>query len=269
MHDQKRQVLATKQAELQRLIQTIENQKYSPLHMKALSTEENSLKNALTMLESEKNKIQTEAAETQVKLARYHKQKLDAIKKFNNFTFHTTKKLMQIPSIQINVNDFTIDPTDTNEKIHTVCSRLRQLNDNCAIVKRQHIEQIQQNKAKLIEYKTMYNQLFERQTEQLSNVQKADSRLTALKQECSDYESKGSTCTIKLKQEISEKIAEEHRIDAEINAAKAKILELEAKNKELFEDGERKAQEIIRTKQLLCMELDKLNDFIDDETDKI
>ncbi|XP_031633821.1 kinetochore protein NDC80 homolog [Contarinia nasturtii] len=271
VRDEKARILADKQVELQRLMQAVDNQKSIRLDMKQLTAQEMSLKNAKAMLQTEKDTIQAEAVDAQVKLARYQKLRMDAIKKFNDFTFHTTKKLMQIPSMQrknLNVNDFTIDPTDTHDTIQNICSRQRKLGDDCAQDKLQKIDKIQQNNDKLIEYKSLHNQLNDQFIAEMNQFQEANNKLIALKRKRSDFESNGSTCTNKLKRDIEEKIAIKAQITEEIAVLNAKAQELETQNREIFEDGERQAHEIIRNKQLLCDELDKFNEFLDDETDK-
>lgn len=269
IHDEKRRQLATKQTELNELMSKIDKQKYTILDMKQLIAKETSIKSSIAMLQAEINGIQTEAADAQVKLARYQKLKIDTIKKFNDFTFQIIKELVQCRSFQhLNVIDFTIDPIASFETIQNICHQLNGLNESCTIVKRQRIEQIQQNQIKLIDAKMEYNRLNEKYAEEMIKNQKVTKTLDDLNQKCLNYENNGNVSTVKLRREIDEKIAQKKYIDDEIHTVKMKAQKMELKNVQLFEAGEQKAQQIIRAKQMLCHEMDKLNQLIDKYNDK-
>ncbi|XP_055305943.1 uncharacterized protein LOC129570388 [Sitodiplosis mosellana] len=266
-YDEKARKLAAKKAELQNLMRQIENQTYTTLDIKQLIAKETSIKNSIAMIQNETGAIQVEAVDDQVKLARLQKLKMDGIQKFNEFTFHITKILMQSRSFQqLNIIDYTIDPTASTETIQNMCLRLNRLNEICAQVKQEHIKQIEQNKVALAEYKSQHSRLMEKYSNQMAVMQKANKKLEISNQKCANYETEGSSSVAKLKRVINEKIATKQRIDDEITVLRKKIDELEIKNVQLFEDGERQAYEIIQAKQTLCRELDELNNYIDDCT---
>lgn len=264
-HVEKARKLASKQAELQSLMHEIDHQKYSTLDIKQLMAKEISMKNSIAMIQNEKAAIQAEAADAQVKLARLQKLKLDAIRRFNEFTFTVTKTLVQSSPFQtINVNNYTIDPASSTETIENICHRLNKLHEKCTQIRRQNIEQIEQNKATLAEYKSQYNRLTQKYHEQTAHMQVANKRHDLLNQKCAHYEAEGPENAAKLKRLIDDKITTKKRIDEETAALRGKINELEIKNAQLMEDGERKAFEIIQAKYLLCRQLDELNDHLDD-----
>lgn len=267
-HDEKQRKLVAKQAEIQELMQQIENQKYTVLDVKQLMAKETSIKNSISMIQNANHVIQEEAADAQVKLARLQKLKLDSIKKFNEFTFNIIKILMQSQAFQqLNIIDFTIDPIASAETIQMMCLRLNRLNEKCTMVKQEYIQQIERNKVILTEYKSQFNRLKEMYADQSAKLQKANKKMEMLNQKFTNYKADESSNTAKLKREIAEKIATKQQIDDEIIALRKKAVEMEIKNIQLFEDGERQAHEIIRAKQTLCRELDELNKKIDDFTD--
>lgn len=268
--DNKKRMVAAGQARIKNLERQIANQPYTTLDIKQLVAKEKTIKSSISMIESETRSIESQATDTQVKLARLHKLKLDGIQKFNEFTFHVTKILMQSPTFQqLNVIDFTIDPTASGETIQNMCLRLNRLNEKCMLVKREQMEQIEQYKATLAEYKAQYNQLKQKYGEQKTKMQNANKKLEMLNQKRDNCELKGTSSAAKLERAIRNKIATKQRIDEEIAGLRKKISELEVKNVQLFEDGERQAFEIIHAKQKLCRELDELNNQIEDATFEI
>lgn len=267
-HDEKRRKLKAKQMEIQKLMQQIDHQKYTLLDVKQLMAKETSIKNSITMIQNANHVIQEEAADAQVKLARLQKLKLDSIKKFNEFTFNVIKILMQSQAFQqLNIIDYTIDPIASTETIQNMCLRLNRLNERCATVKQEYIQQIEQNKVTLAEYKSQYNRLKEKYADQKSKFQMANKNMEILNQKCTNYETDRSISMTKLRREITEKIATKQQIDDEIKMLRKKAEEMGIKNTQLFEDGERQAQEIVRAKQTFCQELDELNNKIDDFSD--
>lgn len=269
-HDEKSRNLAKKHADIKEMMYQIKHQKYSILDIKQLISKETSIKNAMAMIQQEKEMIEAEAADAQVKLARLQKLKLDIIKKFNDFTYNITKKLMQTHSFKnINVIELTIDPTATGNDIHQACLRLSQLNEKCVIAKNEYMEEIVQNKKKLDEYKGQYTRLNEKYKEQMIKYQKFNKQLDTLNQKFTEFKDNGTTNNARLQREIEEKIACKKRIGEEIDNLKKKIETLEEQNVKIFEDGERKAKKIIQQKHQLTKQLDELNGLIDDFTDRI
>lgn len=266
-HDDRARKLAAKQAELKQIMYKIQHQKYGILDIKQLIAKETSMKNAITMIQNEKETIEAEAADAQVKLARLQKLKLDIIRKFNDSTYHITKKLMQTHTFKnINVIDLTIDPAATEADILSTCLRLNQLYENCVIAKREYNEQIERSREKLEDYKSHYNRLTEKYTEQMITFQKANKNLDTLNQRYSQLEDEGTTNNAQLQREIQEKIDTKKRIEEEIERLRKKAEHLEVENVKIFADGERKAQDIIHEKQKLSQNIDKLSDLIDEHT---
>lgn len=263
-HDEKAKTLASKQAKIQELVRQIQHQKYSVIDIKQLLAKEMSIKNSIAMIQTEIEAIKIDAADSQVKLARAHKLKLDAIKKFNDLTFQITRKLVQCHSYaNLNVNDLTIDPTASNDDILKICQRVRLLNENCTLVKLDRTKRIQQNATKLTELRVHSNRLSQKYTEQKAICDEASHRLDAANQMHANYQSNGSSAAAKLQRDIADQISIKAKLDDEIVNLQRRAEQLTVENVELFNEAERKGYEIIREKQALCNQMDELNDFID------
>lgn len=266
-YDTKAQKLASKQVEIQKLTYQIQQQKYSVIDIKQLLAKETSIKNSIAMIQAETDAIKIDAANAQVKFARAQKLKLDVIKKFNDFTFQITQKLMQIHSYaNLNINDITIDPTASSETILTICSRVHHLKENCAIVKKEHLNKIEQNKARLEELKVYSNRLSQKCTEKMAKRDADERKQNKLTEMYAMYEHDGSLKVAKLQRDIAHQIALKAKMDEDLVNLEKEAEKLAAKNVEIFNEGERKAYEQIREKQTICDEMTKLNDFVDQWT---
>lgn len=263
-HNESALKVAAKQAEYDRLVEQIQMQKRTILDIRQLIAQETNIKNSIAMIQTENDAIQMEAADTQVKWARLQKLKFDMIKRLNDVSFHITQKLMQLPSFQrINLKDLTLDPTASEQSIETLCAHLNQIYRNCAQAKRNCQQHIQQNHDQLIDIKSQHISMTERHRSEMVKYEAANANLTALKQKCTNFECNGSTEIAQLQGKIEEKIAQKKQLNEEIDESKIKIGDLGAENIRIYEDGERKALEIIRNKQAACKQLDQLNDAID------
>lgn len=168
--------------------------------------------------------------------------------------------------VNLNVNDFTIDPTASNEAILNICSRLHQLNEHLMMVKEERTKQIQRNQAKVTELKVQSNRLTEKYATKMTEHDEAEQKLHTINQMYLDCEMNKSSNRAKLEREIEDKIVIKAKLDEEIAALQKLAQELAAKNVQLFEDGERKALEIIRAKEEVCRQLDTMIDAIDECT---
>lgn len=266
-YDTRAQKLASKQVELQKLTYQIQHQKYSVIDIKQLLAKETSIKNSIAMIQAETDAIKIDAANAQVKLARAQKLKLDNIKKFNDFTFQITQKLMQIHSYaNLNINDITIDPTASSEAISSICSRVHHLKENCAIVKKERMNKIEQNKARLEELKVYSNRLSQKYTEKMAIRDAAERKHNKLSEMYSMYEHDRSLKVAKLQRDIADLIELKAKMDEDLVNLENEAEIWAAKNVEIFNEGERKALDKIREKQTICDELTKLNDFVDQWT---
>lgn len=264
-HEEHSVKLASKQAEIQNTMHTVQNQKYTTLDIKQLMAQETLIRSSIAMIQNEKDAIKAEADDAQVKLARLQKVKLDAIRKFNDFTLHAAQKLVRMPSFeQLNINNFTIDPTASVQTIQSICLRLKKLNENCVSLKRQQSNEIEQNKGKLTEYKTQYTQLTMKHDELMAQLQKAKQKFDSFNQKRSSCENKVSSTSERLQHEIDEKIAYKKQLEKQITDSREMETNLEAQNAQMLADGERQAQKIIGEKQKLCDQLDKFDHFMDE-----
>lgn len=267
-HEERAAQLIAKQAAIVDLTHQIQHQKYTTLDIKQLLAKETSIKSSIAMIKNEKDAIKIEAADAQVKLARLQKLKLDVIKKFNELTFRITQNLMQCTAFEgLNVNDLTIDPTASFQTIQNICSHLNQLSARCSMVKRQYAEEIQQSQHKSAEFEAEFNRLNEQYAGCKLKHRNANKQFEILNQKCSNYE--GSSSSVKLEREIAEKIAYKEDLSKDIANLKMKAQDLETKNVELLEDGEKQAREIIQAKQAANKQMDELSDFIDQLIDKM
>lgn len=263
-HDEHLAKMALKQAEMQNTMHIVQHQKYTTIDVKQLVAKETSIKSTISMIQKENDAIKAEADDAQVKLARLQKLKLDAIRKFNDFSLHAAQKLVRTPSFErLNINNLTIDPTASLQAIQSICLRLTQLNENCAILKRQQSNEIQENKSKLDEYKTQHAQLTMKYAEHLAQLQKAKQKFDSFNQKRSSCENEGSISADRLQREVDEKIAYKKQLEEQITGSRKRVNDLEAQNAQMLEDGERQAQQIIREKKKLCDQLDKIDDFMD------
>lgn len=263
-YDERVAKLRAKQTAVNDLKEQIDQQKYTLLDIKQLMAKETTIKNSIVMIRGENEAIKVEAADAQVKLARLHKLKFDVIKKFNDFTFRITKKLVQCTTFDcIDVNELTIDPTAPAQTIQTICLRLNQLKERCSMTKQQHAEHIQKLHHQMEQFKDEFRRLQDEYNDRMMQFQNAKQNLQMINQKRTNCESHTVASTAKLQRDIDEKIALKQQLMDDLAKTQNKATDLEAKNIELLEDGERHAHEIIRAKQTATTQMDELHDFID------
>lgn len=264
-HDERLAELRTKQTQYDDLMEAIQNQQYTTLDIKQMMAKETTVKGSMAMLKEEVDAIKVQAADAQVKLARVQKVKFDKIKEFNERTFNIVQKLMETSAFRkINVNDLTIDPAATVRQIQMVCMHLKLLKESCVAAKRQYNQQTQQNCDEMTAYAAELMQLNEKYANDMATFQEASKKLDDMNQQCTNFKSDGSNDASRMQRGIDEQIAYKKLLNAEIDDLKMKKTKMEAENVELFNVGERKAQEMIRAKRSAVKQLDQLSDFIDD-----
>lgn len=264
IYDERVVKLTAQQVAFEQMTQKIQQQKYSVHDVKHLMAQEISIKNSIVMIQNEKKTIEMDAADAQVKLARLHKLKLDMIKQFNDFTFRITQRLVQCTAFKcLDVNDLTIDPMDSSQIIKTKCKCLSQLKEQCSMITQQHSEQIQTNQNQIIQFKEELQHSQRQYSDQMIKFKNANDNFHLLNQKYTNFEC--NTNTNKLMCEIDEKRLVKEKLIQETETLKLKVKDLEIKNIELLENGEKQAHEIIRAKQAACNQIDELNDFINKE----
>lgn len=263
-HDERLAELRAKQTGCDNVLEVIQNQQYTTLDIKQMVAKEATVRASIAMIQEEIDAIRVQAADAQVKLARFQKLRLDMIKKFNDTTFNIVQKLMETAAFRkINVNDLTIDPTASIRDIQKVCTHLNILNQSCATGKRQYNQQLAQINEKMTAFTIELKQLNDKHTAQTAEFQMASQKLDNLNQQCTNFKSDGSTDASRMQSGIEELIAYKKILTDEIAEVKVKVEAMETENAELFNIGEQKAQEIIRAKKATAKQIDKLSDFID------
>lgn len=264
-HGERLAELRAKQTRCDNLLEIIQNQPYTTLDIKQMMAKETTVKGSIALIQEEIDAIKVQAADAQVKLARLQKLKFDKIKEFNDTTFNIVQKLMETAAFRkINVNDLTIDPTASVREIQKVCMHLDLLNGSCAAGKRQYNQQIEQNHDKMTAYAIESKQLNEKHAADLVKFQTICRKLDDMNQQCTNFKSDGSAEASRMQCGIDEQIAYKKLLTDECHDLKGKATAMEAENVNLFNIGERKAQESIRAKRAAVKQIDRLTDFIDD-----